>query len=72
MGNLALPSNKVKMNSCVGEAQADDSQNRTIASNFLKLIDDGVKSLCLQYRIESHDEMADIARYTCISDIIWS
>ena len=56
----------------MGEEQADDSQNRIIASNFCKLIDDGVKSLCLQCRTESRDGTADIACYTCISDIIWS
>jgi len=59
MGYLALPSKKVKMNLCVGEAKADDPQN-IIASNFCKLIDDGVKSLCLQCRAESRDGTADI------------
>ena len=55
----------------MGKAQADNSQNRIIASNFCKLIDDGVKSLSLQCRTESCDGMADIACYTRISDVIW-
>ena len=71
MGNLALLSKKVKMNPFMGKAQADNSQNRIIASNFCKLIDNGVKSLCLQCRTESCDGMADIACYTRISDVIW-
>jgi len=71
MGNLALPSMKVKMSICVGEAQADDFQNRENASKFCKLIDDGVKSICLQFKAESRDGTADIAFYTRISDVIW-
>ena len=43
-----------------------------IASRFCKLIDNGVKSICLQYKAESRDGTADIARYTRISDVIWS
>ena len=49
------------MNPCVGKAQADNFQNRIIAS---KLIDDGVKSLCLQCKTESRDGTSDIERYT--------
>ena len=60
------------MNPCVGAAQADDFQNRKIASKFCKLIDDGVKSLCLQCKTESRDGTVDIERYAHISDIIWS
>ena len=44
----------------------------SIASKFCKLIDDGVKSLRLQFKTESCDGTADIARYTRINDIIWS
>ena len=76
MGNLELLSKKVKINPCVGEAQANNFQDRKIASNFCKLIDDGVKSLCLQCRAESRaesrDETADIAHYTSIIDVIWA
>ena len=64
MGNLALPSKKVKMNSCVGKAQADDFQNRTIASKFCKLIDDGKEyNLCLQFKTKSCDGMAALHSY---------
>ena len=60
------------MNPRVGKAEADNFQNRIIASKFCKLIDDGVKSLCLLNKTESHDGMTDVAHYTSISDVIWS
>ena len=49
---------------------AEHNKNRIIASKFCKLIDDGVKSICLQFKAESCDGMADRACYTCISDVI--
>ena len=54
----------------VGAAYADNFQSRAIASKFCKLIDEGVKSLCLQCKAETHDGTADIASFTRISDII--
>ena len=51
------------MNPCMGRVQSDDFQNIRIASKSFKLIDDGVKSICLQFEAESCDGMADIARY---------
>ena len=71
MGKLAPLLKKVKTNSCMGEAWADDFQNRIIASKFCKLIDDGVKSIRLQFKVESCNGTAGIAHYTHISDVIW-